>query len=51
MEMKGIAAGVYRLLAAGFFALAAVDVQASSVESMRLWAAPDHAGEPGAVGD
>ncbi|MCD1585398.1 N-acetylmuramoyl-L-alanine amidase [Vreelandella titanicae] len=43
MEMKGIAAGVYRLLAAGFFALAAVDVQASSVESMRLWAAPDHA--------
>ncbi len=43
MEIKGIAARVYRLLAASFFALAAVNVQASSVESMRLWAAPDHA--------
>lgn len=41
--MRGIAARVYRLLAASFFALAAVNVQASSVESMRLWAAPDHA--------
>lgn len=43
MEIKGIAARAYRLLAASFFALAAVNVQASSVESMRLWAAPDHA--------
>jgi N-acetylmuramoyl-L-alanine amidase len=43
MEMKGAAARVYRLLAASFFALAAVNAQASSVESMRLWAAPDHA--------
>lgn len=41
--MRGIAARVYRLLVASFFALAAVNVQASSVESMRLWAAPDHA--------
>lgn len=43
MEMKDIAVHVYRLLAASFLALAAIDVQASSVESMRLWAAPDHA--------
>lgn len=41
--MKDIAVHVYRLLAASFLALAAIDVQASSVESMRLWAAPDHA--------
>ncbi|MBT2772885.1 N-acetylmuramoyl-L-alanine amidase [Halomonas sp. ISL-60] len=43
MEIKGTAARVYRFLAVSFFALAAVNVQASSVESMRLWAAPDHA--------
>ncbi|MFB9867510.1 N-acetylmuramoyl-L-alanine amidase [Vreelandella sulfidaeris] len=43
MEMKGIAARVYRLLAASFLSLVAVTAHASSVESMRLWAAPDHA--------
>ncbi|WP_336272962.1 N-acetylmuramoyl-L-alanine amidase [Vreelandella indica] len=43
MEMKAATARVFRLLAVSFFALAAVSVQASSVESMRLWAAPDHA--------
>lgn len=43
MEMKAAVARVYRLLAVSFFALAAFNVQASSVESMRLWAAPDHA--------
>ena len=43
MEMKAVAARVYRLLTVSFFALAAVNVNASSVESMRLWAAPDHA--------
>ena len=43
MEMKAAAARVYRLLAVSFFALTAINVQASSVESMRLWAAPDHA--------
>ncbi|BBI61045.1 hypothetical protein HSBAA_23510 [Vreelandella sulfidaeris] len=43
MEIKGTAVCVYRLLVASFFALTAVSVQASSVESMRLWAAPDHA--------
>ncbi len=41
--MKGIAARVYRLLAASFLSLVAVTAHASSVESMRLWAAPDHA--------
>lgn len=41
--MKAAAARVYRLLAVSFFALTAINVQASSVESMRLWAAPDHA--------
>ncbi|MGO1603301.1 MAG: N-acetylmuramoyl-L-alanine amidase, partial [Halomonas sp.] len=43
MEIKGTAARITRLLAASFFALAALNVQAASVESMRLWAAPDHA--------
>ncbi|HDZ46117.1 MAG TPA: AMIN domain-containing protein [Halomonas sp.] len=43
MEMKGTVANIYRLLAVSFFALVAGSVQASSVESMRLWAAPDHA--------
>ncbi|TVP48860.1 MAG: AMIN domain-containing protein [Halomonas sp.] len=43
MEMKGTVARVYRLIAASFIALVAVNVQAATVESMRLWAAPDHA--------
>lgn len=43
MEIKGAVSRACRLLAASFFALLAVDVQAATVESMRLWAAPDHA--------
>ncbi|MEA2118298.1 N-acetylmuramoyl-L-alanine amidase [Halovibrio sp. HP20-50] len=43
MEMKGTVASVCRLVVASFFALVAVNVQASTVDSMRLWAAPDHA--------
>lgn len=41
--MKGRVARVYRLLAASLVALMAANVQAATVESMRLWAAPDHA--------
>ncbi|MEH6641345.1 N-acetylmuramoyl-L-alanine amidase [Vreelandella glaciei] len=43
MEMKAAVARVYQLLAVSFLTLAAFNVQASSVESLRLWAAPDHA--------
>ncbi|WP_235041968.1 N-acetylmuramoyl-L-alanine amidase [Vreelandella profundi] len=43
MEMKGAVARACRLLATGLFTLVAVNVQAATVDSIRLWAAPDHA--------
>lgn len=41
--MKGTVVGICRLVVVSLFALVAASVQAASVESMRLWAAPDHA--------